>query len=106
MPRLIGTSKAKELIYTARKFDAAEAKEVGLVSRVLAGSELLNEAMAMATQIAGHSAAAVQGAKKVIDTATLDQEAVALENRLNKVLRGSPEQSERFRSATKGVTGR
>ena len=106
LPRLIGSSKAKELIYTARKFDAVEAEKVGLLSRVLPQAELVKEAMAMATVIAGHSAAAVQGAKKVIDTATLDSEATALENSLNKALRGSPEQSERFRSATKNVTGR
>ncbi len=106
LPRLVGASKAKELIYTARKFDANEAERAGLLSRVLPQSELLGEAMAMAEQIAGHSAAAVQGAKRVIDLATLSAEAPALEDSLNKDLRGSPEQSERFRSATKNVTGR
>ena len=106
LPRMIGTSMAKELIYTARKFDAREAHSVGLVSQVLPQRELLGVAKAMAAQIAEHSTAAIQGAKRVIDVATLNSDAIALENSLNKSLRGSPEQSERFRNATRKVTGR
>jgi enoyl-CoA hydratase/carnithine racemase len=63
-------------------------------------------AMEMAQTIAGHSAAAIQAAKRVIDAATLSAEADALEDEANRALRGSPEQVERFRSATQRVTGR
>lgn len=106
LPRLVGAAKAKELIFTARKFDAAEALACGLVSGVYAPSELLPAALAMAETIAGHSAAAISAAKQVIDAATLSDTATAMENEANRSLRGSPEQVSRFRSATQRVTGR
>lgn len=106
LPRLVGAARAKELIFTARKFDAAEAFAYGLVTSVHSPSELMPAALEMATTIAGHSASAIQEAKRVIDTATLDAEADAMENEINKRLRGSPEQVQRFRDATQRVTGR
>jgi len=48
----------------------------------------------------------VRASKRVIDAATLPEEAVRLENEANRELRGSPEQTERFRDATRRVTGR
>jgi len=106
LPRLVGAARAKELIFTARRFDAAEAFSYGLVSAVYPQEELLPAALAMAHSIAGHSAGVVQAAKRVIDAATLSQEAEALENESNRSLRGSAEQVARFRSATQRVTGR
>ena len=41
LPRLIGTAHALDLLFSARKFDAAEADRVGLVNRVLPHDELL-----------------------------------------------------------------
>jgi hypothetical protein len=52
------------------------------------------------------SPSAVQESKRVIDAATLSDEAEALENSINRRLRGTPEQSSRFRDATRRVTGR
>ncbi|MBM3140129.1 MAG: enoyl-CoA hydratase/isomerase family protein [Chloroflexi bacterium] len=106
LPRLVGSSKAKELIFTARRFTAAEALAWGLVSAVYPQPELLAAALALAQEIAGHSVAAVRGSKRVIDAATLSSAALELEAETNRALRGSPEQSERFRSATRRVTGR
>ena len=106
LPRLVGTSRAKDWIYTARKFDAAEALLSGLVSGLFAADALLPAAMSMAQTIAGHSQSAVRESKRVIDAATLHDEAVAMEDRANRVLRGSKEQSTRFRAATRKVTGR
>ena len=106
LPRLVGAARAKELIFTARKFTAADAYEWGLVNTVYPQDELMPAAMEMAREIASHSAEAVQEAKRVIDAATLDGEADAMENEANRRLRGSPEQVERFRSATQRVTGR
>ena len=48
LPRLVGPSKALELVLTARVIPAAEAAEIGLVSRVVAADALLEEARAMA----------------------------------------------------------
>ncbi len=106
LPRLVGAAKAKELIFTARKFDAAEALAIGLVNSVHEQSELLPAAMDMARTIAGMSAEAVRISKQVIDAATLSDDASAMEADANRVLRGSSEQTARFREATTRVTGR
>ena len=60
----------------------------------------------MAETIAGHSAGSVRESKRVIDLATLSGDAERAETEANRELRGSPEQTERFRNATKKVTGR
>jgi len=52
LPRIIGMSRAAELLYTGRILDAREALEFGLVSRVLPDVELLPAAQAMARDIA------------------------------------------------------
>ncbi len=106
LPRLVGVSKAKEWIFTARKFAADEALASGLLSAVYPQSELLPAALDMAATIAGHSVAAVRESKRVMDLATASEAAKAEENAVNSELRGSPEQTERFRSATNKVTGR
>jgi enoyl-CoA hydratase/carnithine racemase len=106
LPRLVGAAKAKELIFTARRFDAAEALACGFVNAVYAQRELLPAALAMAQSIAANSAAAVRASKRVIDAATLSDAARALELEANRELRGSPEQVSRFRAATQRVTGR
>lgn len=106
LPRLVGVSKAKEWIFTARRFDAAEALQAGLLSAVYPQAQLLSAAMEMAQTIAGHSAGAVRESKRVMDLATASTPAKAAENEANRDLRGSKEQTERFRSATNRVTGR
>ncbi|HJM74431.1 MAG TPA: enoyl-CoA hydratase/isomerase family protein [Dehalococcoidia bacterium] len=106
MPRLVGASKAKEWIYTARKFEAEEALATGLVSSLHAPAELLPAALEMAEVIAGHSQSSVRESKRVIDLATLSAEASAAESEANSRLRGSEEQTARFRDATRKVTGR
>ena len=106
LPRLVGSSKAKELIYTARRFGAADALQWGLVSSLHAPEELLPAALTLAEEIAANSPAAVQASKAVIDAATLSAAATDMELAVNRKLRGSPEQSARFRAATKRVTGR
>ncbi len=106
LPRLVGSSKAKELILTARKFDAAEAFSWGMLSDVVSQTELMGKAIDLAQEIAKNSVSAVKASKAVIDKATRSDEADALELSINHELRGSPEQTERFRSATKRVTGR
>ena len=54
---------------TARMMDAAEAERAGLVSRVVAADKLLDEALAVAAAIAGHSLPAVMMAKEAINRA-------------------------------------
>lgn len=106
LPRLVGAARAKELIFTARPFDAQEAFDYGLVNAIHPGDELLPAAWKMGEAIAAHSREAVREAKRVIDAATLSDEARAMEDEANRRLRGSTEQTARFRDATRRVTGR
>eukprot|EP00998_Keelungia_sp_KM082_P007220 NODE_3426_length_896_cov_52.365410_g3404_i0.p1 GENE.NODE_3426_length_896_cov_52.365410_g3404_i0~~NODE_3426_length_896_cov_52.365410_g3404_i0.p1 ORF type:complete len:270 (+),score=71.86 NODE_3426_length_896_cov_52.365410_g3404_i0:113-811(+) len=64
-PKIIGNdSKARELAFTGRKFDAKEAAQMGMVSNVYANQEeLMKQATAMADLIASKSPVAVQGTK-------------------------------------------
>jgi enoyl-CoA hydratase len=69
LPRAIGKAKAMDLILTGRMMDAAEAERAGLVSRVVQAAQLLDEAIATATQIASLSLPAVMMAKEAINRA-------------------------------------
>ncbi|KAJ0170586.1 hypothetical protein K1T71_013957 [Dendrolimus kikuchii] len=65
LPKIIGnTSIVRELCYTARKFDAKEAKEIGLVSQVFPDKDIaLKHVIELAENIASKSPIAVQTAK-------------------------------------------
>ena len=52
LPRLVGPAKAAELALVGEPLDAAEALRLGLVSRVVAGDRLMDDARAMASRLA------------------------------------------------------
>ncbi|MCH7812268.1 MAG: enoyl-CoA hydratase/isomerase family protein [Chloroflexi bacterium] len=106
LPRIVGAAKAKELIFTARVVEAAEAERIGLVNQVVPHEELDERAWELALQIAQQSPPAVRWSKAVIDAATLLQEGVQAEIEANRALRGSDDHVTRFRDATKRVAGR
>ena len=68
LPHLIPQGLVRELAYTGRNMDAAEAKEAGLVNKVFANQDAMLEAvMAVAEQIAAQSPVAVAGCKEMIN---------------------------------------
>lgn len=69
LPRLIGAGKAKELIFTGRRIDAAEALRVGLVQHVYPLDRLMEEAKKLAQEIASIAPPLIQGAKRAINVA-------------------------------------
>jgi enoyl-CoA hydratase len=69
LPRALGKAKAMDLILTGRTMDAAEAERAGLVSRIVPAEKLLDEALAVASQIAEFSLPSVMLAKEAINRA-------------------------------------
>ena len=84
LPRLIGASRAFDMIITGRTVDAPEAEKLGIVSRVVPDGALWDEAVAMATLIAGYTTYGLRNTKEVLwhnlDTNSMGA-AIALENR-------------------------
>jgi enoyl-CoA hydratase len=96
LTRLVGRTKAMEMILTGRMIDALEAERAGLVSRVVAADRLLEEALATAETIAGHSLPAVMMAKEAIRRAdeTALAEGIRFERRMFHAMFATADQKE------------
>jgi enoyl-CoA hydratase len=66
LPRLIGASRAFELLLTGRFVDSAEADKIGLVSRVVPDGEVLDAAMDTARLITANAPFGVRMTKEVM----------------------------------------
>ena len=66
MSRLIGTSRTKELIFTARTVKGREAYELGILNRLVSAEELLSSAEELAAAMIKNAPLAVEKAKHVI----------------------------------------
>lgn len=69
LTRAVGKAKAMELILTGRTMGADEAERSGLVARVVPADELLDDAVATATKIAGLSLPVIYAAKEAVQVA-------------------------------------
>ena len=67
LTRLVGPSKAKDLIFTGRFVKADEALAIGLVDRVVPADQVYDEALAWARQFGGAASMAVRAAKESVD---------------------------------------
>jgi enoyl-CoA hydratase/carnithine racemase len=65
LARLVGLCNAKEILFTARRYDAGEALQMGLVNRVLPKSELEDHVREVANQIARNAPLTVRSVKLI-----------------------------------------
>jgi enoyl-CoA hydratase/carnithine racemase len=93
LTRLLGPGIAAEFCFTGRNVDADEAARIGLVNRVVPQDRLLEEALVLASTIAGHERGGIRFTKRAL---TRNQEvmsytaALELENRGQATLVQSP----------------
>ncbi|MGX1314114.1 enoyl-CoA hydratase/carnithine racemase [Streptomyces calvus] len=66
LPRRVGAARAAELIFTARRVEAAEARELGLVDELVDEGRDREEALAMAARIAVNSPVGLRAAKRAL----------------------------------------
>jgi enoyl-CoA hydratase/carnithine racemase len=69
LPRVVGATRAKELILTGRVLTATEAEAIGLVNRVVAAGQAVTAADELGAEIAARGPLAVREAKRLIDAA-------------------------------------
>lgn len=67
LPRLVGSGRAKDLIFSGRAVKAAEALGIGLVDRIAPEGQLLPTALQLAQTIAANAPLAVAAAKRAIN---------------------------------------
>jgi len=66
LPRIVGTAKALELMITSDTFDAAEAQQMGLLSRVVPEADLMTAARELADKIAKGPSVAIKLMKQAV----------------------------------------
>ena len=82
LPKLIGKTKAKEMLMLGISMNADEAMQTGLINRVVPRSELMDSALSFADKLTDMSSAALALAKKAID---YSMEATTTEAVLNEI---------------------
>ena len=76
LPRLIGSRKAKEILFTGRQISAEEAEQIGIVNKVVPHDTLMDEARAMAEMILDNIPETISIEKRLINqsmTTTLEE---------------------------------
>lgn len=98
LPRLVGLGIARELVYTGRMVDAAEALRIGLCNVVVPDAEVVARALLLANEIAQNGRLAVRGAKRVVNALSRpgQENAVAFESSVQSVLFDSDDKRARM----------
>lgn len=96
LPRIIGVTKAKELLYTGDVIDAQEAYRIGLVNKVVSVASLMEEARKMALKIARQPGMALKVTKLAVNGGlNMDiKSAMAYEARCFEILFSTEDQKE------------
>jgi len=103
LPRLVGESRAIEIILTGRLINVEEADSIGLVDSIFLPDKLMDGAMSLADVIASHGPIAVRYVKEAIKTGqdmSLDN-GMRLEADLNVLLQSTSDRAEGIRAFLK-----
>ena len=86
LTRTIGTSRARELLFTSDRIPAARAEQLGLVNRVVADAELATAAHALAVQIADGPADAIGLIKQNLNEARVIDYPTAIDHEADRIV--------------------
>jgi enoyl-CoA hydratase len=106
LPRMIGISRAAEILFTGRKFEADEAERSGLVSRVVSRDKLIDTAVGIARPMLEKSVGGLKLTKRVLDQnidAPSLEAAINLENRNQSIMVFSKEFFTLIKNFVKGA---
>jgi 2-(1,2-epoxy-1,2-dihydrophenyl)acetyl-CoA isomerase len=98
MVDLVGLGIASEMAFTGRLFDAQWALEKGLVNSVVSHERLMDEAMALANEIAGNPPLTVRSAKKLLNRRFWLEDSLAHEHDANAPSMPSEDRVEALRA--------
>jgi enoyl-CoA hydratase/carnithine racemase len=87
LTRLVGTARARELMFTADRVDAARCEVIGLVNRVVPDAKLQDEAFALAKSMAEGPTIALRYMKDNLDEALLFDYATARDHEAERLVR-------------------
>ena len=87
LTRLVGTARARELMFTGDKVDAARCEAIGLVNRVVPDAKLQQEAFALARSMAEGPTIALRYMKDNLDEALLFDFATARDHEAERLIR-------------------
>ena len=87
LTRLVGTARARELMFTAEKVDAARCEQIGLVNRVVPDETLQEEAFALAKSMAEGPTLALRYMKDNLDEALLFDFGTARDHEAERLIR-------------------
>jgi enoyl-CoA hydratase/carnithine racemase len=89
LTRLVGTSRARELMFTADKVDAPRCETIGLFNRVVPDADLQDTAFAMARAMAQGPTLALRAMKDNLDEALAFDFATARDHEAERLIRGT-----------------